>query len=119
MTQPAFDFTAMFDTYREAFAPLFRAQSEGLKTVERLARYQFAVAGDYLEWTLAQAKASVGPKSVGDLVGQQVAVNTAFSDKLRARADEFSQIATETQGTVTKWMDETTAKVKETVKKAA
>jgi hypothetical protein len=68
---------------------------------------------------LAQAKASVGPKSAADLIGQQTTLNQSFSDKLRARAEEFSHIATETQGAVSQWFDETSAKVAETVKKAA
>ena len=119
MTQKTFDFTALFDTYRQAFAPVIAAQQNGLNTLERLARYQFAVAGDYLDWTLSHAKTSAEPKSVADLVSQQSALNTSFSDKLRARAAEFTQIASETQGTVTRWFDEASAKVAETAKKAA
>ena len=119
MTQPTFDFTALFDTYRHAFAPFHSAQQNGLKTLERLARYQFAVAGDYLDWTLSHAKATVEPKSVADLVSQQTALNTSFSDKLRARAEEFTQIASETQEVASKWFDDAGAKVVESVKKAA
>jgi hypothetical protein len=119
MTQPTFDFSTLFETYKTAMAPVYRAQQEGLKTLERLAHYQFAVAGDYLEWSLGQAKASVGPKSAADMIGQQSALNVSFSDKLRARAEEFSKIATETQGAVTQWFDETSAKVAEKAKKAA
>src|ERR1700681_1369665 len=111
MTPRTFDFSTLFDTYRDAFAPILRAQQEGLKTIERLARYQYAVAGDYLDWSLSQAKASVGPKSAADLVGKQTALNTQFGEKLRARAEEFSQIASETQGAVSQWFDETSAKV--------
>ncbi len=78
MTQPTFDFSTLFETYKTAMAPVFRAQQEGLKTLERLAHYQFAVAGDYLEWSLAQAKASVGPKSAADLIGQQTSLNLSL-----------------------------------------
>src|ERR1700733_11276558 len=98
MTQPPFDFSALFDTYRQAFAPVIAAQQNYFKTVERLARYQFAVAGDYLDWSLSPAKARGEPKSVADLVGQQTALNTSFSDKLRVRAEELTQIASEAQG---------------------
>jgi hypothetical protein len=107
MTQTPFDLNTLFDSYRDALAPVFRAQQEGLKSVERLARYQFAVAGDFLEWSLSQAKASVGPKSPADLLSEQTALNTQFSEKLRARGDELKQIATETHGVVSKWLDET------------
>jgi hypothetical protein len=119
MTQKPFDLNTLFDSYRDALAPVFRAQQEGLKSVERLARYQFAVAGDFLEWSLSQAKASVGPKSPADLLSEHTALNTQFSEKLRARGDEFRQIATETQGVVSKWIGETSAKVADGVKKAA
>jgi len=119
MTQPTFDFTALLDTYRQTFAPVITAQQNYLKTLERLARYQFAVAGDYLDWSLSHAKASVEPKSVADLVGKQTALNTTFGDKLRARAEEFTQIASETQGAVSQWFDDAGAKVAQTVKKAA
>jgi hypothetical protein len=119
MTQPTFDFTTLFDTYRQAFAPVITAQQNYLKTLERLARYQFAVAGDYLDWSLSHAKASVEPKSVADLVGKQTALNSSFGDKLRARAEEFTQIASETQGAASQWFEEAGAKVAQTVKKAA
>ena len=119
MTQPTFDFTALLDTYHQAFAPVLTAQQKCLKTVERLARYQFAVAGDFLDWSLSHAKAATEPKTVADLVGQQTALNTRFSDKLRTRAEEFTQIASETQGTVSQWLDEAGARVAESVKKAA
>jgi phasin family protein len=119
MSDKTFDLSAMFDVYKDAFAPVLKAQQSGFKTVERLARYQFAVAGDYLDWSLAQAGAAVGTKSVNDLVSQQTELNTRFGDKLRSRAEEFSQIATETQGVMTQWFDATAAKVAESAKKAA
>lgn len=119
MTKSTFDFAALVDSYREAFAPVFTAQQTALRTLERVARYQFAVCNDYLDWTLSHAKASVEPKPVADLVGQQTELNTAFGDKLRARAEELTQIAAETRGTMTQWFDEASAKVAETVKKAA
>jgi len=119
MTQPTFDFTNMFDTYRQAFAPVLTAQQNYLKTLERVARYQFAVAGDYLEWSLSQARVNVQPKSVADLVTTQTSLNTSFGDRLRARAEEFTQIAAETQGAVSQWFDETGAKAAETGAKVA
>jgi phasin family protein len=113
------DLNAILESYRQAFAPAIAAQQSGLKTLERLARYQFAVAGDYLDWSLAMAKAATTPKSTADLVSQQVNLNTSFAEKLRGRAEEFTQIATETQDTVAKFMDEAGAKVVETAKRAA
>lgn len=118
MTQKTFDFAALFDTYRQAFAPAIAAQQTGLQTLERVARYQFAVAGDYLDWTFSHLKTSAEPKSVADLVSQQTALNTSFGEKLRARAEEFTQITSESQANVTKWFDDAGSKVAETAKAA-
>ena len=95
MTQPTFDFSTLFDTYKTAMAPVFRAQQEGLKTFERLARYQFAVAGDYLEWSLEQAKASVGPKSAADLIGQLG--DPLYPRKANALFYEFEELGSNRQ----------------------
>jgi len=119
MSDRSFDFSSMFDAYRDAFAPLLRAQQEGFKTFERLARYQFAVAGDYLDWALAHAGATVNTQSPSELATKQSALNSGLGDKLRSRVEEFSKLATDTQGTVTQWFDAATAKVNEAVKKAA
>lgn len=119
MSDRTFDFSTLLDTYSDAFAPVLRAQTEGFRTLERLARYQFAVAGDYLDWSLAQASASVQTKSVADLVSQQTELNTRLGEKLRTRAEELTQIATETQSVVTQWIDATAAKATDSVKKAA
>ena len=119
MTQPTFDFTAFFDSYRQAFAPVITAQQSGLKAFERLVRYQFAVAGDYLDWSLSSAKTGAEPKSVVDLVGQQSALNTSLGNKLRARVEEFTQIASESQGAARQFVDDVTAKVAAAGKKAA
>jgi hypothetical protein len=119
MTQPTFDFAAIVDNYRDAFAPVFAAQQSGLRAIERLARYQFAVCNDYLDWALSHAKAGAQPKPVAELVSQQTELNTAFGDKLRARAQEFTQIAAETRGTLGEWFDDTTAKVADSMKQAA
>jgi phasin family protein len=119
MTDRPFDMNTWFDSYRSAFAPVLRAQQEAMKSVERLARYQFAVAGDYLDWSLAQTKAAVGAKSVTELASQHTEINGRFGEQLKKRAQEFTAIATETQGAVTQWLGEATAKVTEAAKKAA
>jgi hypothetical protein len=59
MNDSTFDPKSIFETYRNAFAPTLKAQQEGVKAIDRVGRYQYAVAGDYLEWSLAQAKAAL------------------------------------------------------------
>src|ERR1700676_2613401 len=92
-----FDPKEIFETFRNAFAPALKVQQEGVTAIDRVGRYQYAVAGDYLEWSLAQAKAALGAQSPAEFVSKQVELTTALSEKLRARAQEFVTLATETQ----------------------
>ena len=117
MNESTFDPKAIFETYRNAFAPALKAQQEGVTVIDRVGRYQYAVAGDYLEWSLAQAKAALGAQSPAEFVSKQVELTTALSEKLRARAQEFVTLATEAQKGFTGAVNEATAKAAEVAKK--
>ena len=119
MTTMNFDPSSLIETYRNAYAPVLRAQQEGLKAIDRLARYQYAIAGDYLEWSLSQAKAVLNAKSPSELVAKQTEIGSKISDQLRGRVQEFSSLASDTQATITQLFDEATAKFAEVTKKAA
>jgi len=119
MSDSTFDPKAIFETYRSAFAPALKAQQEGVNALDRLGRYQYAVAGDYLEFSLAQAKASISSQTPADFVSKQVELTTALSEKLRARAQEFVSMATEAQTKITAVVNEATAKAVEAAKKKA
>ncbi|MGO9512818.1 MAG: phasin family protein [Steroidobacteraceae bacterium] len=119
MTETTFDPKAIFESYRNAFAPALKAQQEGVKALDRFSRYQYAVAGDYLEWSLAQAKAALSAQSPAEFVSKQVELTTALSEKLRARAHEFVTLATDAQTSFTEVVNETTAKVAAEPKKKA
>src|ERR1700688_2550607 len=117
MSESTFDPKAIFETYRNAFAPALKVQQEGVTVIDRVGRYQYAVAGDYLEWSLAQAKAALGAQSPAEFVSKQVELTTALSEKLRARAQEFVTLATEAQKGFTGAVNEATAKAAEVAKK--
>ena len=119
MTESTFDPMAIFETYRNAFAPALKAQQESITAIDRVGRYQYAVAGDYLEWSLAQAKAALGSQTPAEFVSKQVELTTALSEKLRARAQEFVTLATEAQNSFTNTVNEASAKAAEAGKKKA
>ena len=97
MSELSFDPKTILETYKSAFAPVLKAQQEGVKVIDRVGRYQYAVAGDYLEWSLAQAKLALAVQSPADFVSKQVELTTALSEKLRGRAQEFAALASEAQ----------------------
>src|SRR5260370_750670 len=97
MTEFNFDPSAAVETYRSFFAPALRAQQEALKTIERFGRYQFAVATDYLEWGVAQAKANLNLGTPAEQVASQTTLATQFGEKLQGRVREFVNLASETR----------------------
>jgi phasin family protein len=119
MTTRQFDANALLETYRNAFAPAFAAQQEGLKAFDRLVRYQYAVAGDYLEWTLNNAHAFVAARTPSELVAKQSELGTRIGEQLRGRVQELSTIASESQTVLNTIYSEATAKVTELAQKAA
>ncbi len=104
------DWNVWLDTYKDTFASFSKAQQEGFRALERLARFHYAVAGDVLEAGLAQAKATLGARAAlgpvfgtqafADLVQQQTELGTQLSEKLRERVQEFSALAAEVQESV-------------------
>jgi phasin family protein len=100
MTDTTFDPKTIFETYKNAFAPALKVQQEGVTALERVGRYQHAVAGDYLEFSLAQAKAAVGAQTPAEFISRQVELSTALGERLRARAQEFVKLAADTQSSV-------------------
>jgi hypothetical protein len=118
MTDQIFNPNAAFEAFRTAFAPVLRAQQEGLKALDRFAHYQYALAGDYLEFGVAQAKAVVNAKNPAELFAKQSELGAKLNDQLRGRVQEFSSLATEAQATLTTLIDDATAKFNP-VKKAA
>ncbi len=109
------------ESYRDTFASVHKAQEQGLKAIERFARFQYAVAGDYLEAGLAHTQAALAARSPAELLSKQSELGARLSDKLRTRAQEFSAIASEVQGNVTTFANDTAhrAAASASAKKAA
>lgn len=119
MTDRTFDPNTWLDSFRESFASVYKAQNEGFKAFERLARFQYTVAGDYLEAGIAQTQAALSAKTPAELLSKQAELGTQLGDKLRSRAQEFSTLASEVQGSVSSFATETAARVSASAKKAA
>jgi Phasin protein len=119
MSDPTFDPKTILEAYRNAFAPALKAQQEGLKAIDRAGRYQYAVAGDYLEWSLAQGKAALAAQTPAEFVSKQIELATALSEKLRGRVQEFVSLATEAQSGFSQVVSDATSKVAEGARKAA
>jgi hypothetical protein len=113
MTDRTFDVNAWLESYKDAFNSFSKVQQDAFKALERFARFHYAVAGDVLEAALAQgkaalgARAAVGTEALAELLQKQAELGTHFSEKLKARSQEFSALATEVQESVGKFATDT------------
>ena len=105
-----FDPNNVLAAAREAFAPVLKAQQDSFKTFERLARLQYAVAGDVLESGLSRVNASFLATTASELLNKHTELNTQFVDKLRARAEEFAAVTSEIQAKFAQFGTEIAAK---------
>ena len=110
MTDRTFDANQMLAAAREAFAPMLKAQQEGFRTFERLARLQYAVAGDVLETGIARMHAAFAATTPSELFSKHTELNTQFVDKLRSRAEEFATVTSEIQAKFSQFGNEIAAK---------
>ena len=97
MIDRTFNPETFINATREAFAPVIKAQQEGFKTLERLTRLQYAVAGDVLESNLARVHATFAANTASELMSKQSELHSQLVDKLRERMQEFSTVTSEIQ----------------------
>ncbi|HVC02479.1 MAG TPA: phasin family protein [Steroidobacteraceae bacterium] len=117
MSDLNFDPNGAFDAYRNALAPTLHAQQQSLKTIESFGRYQYAIAGDYLEWSLAQAKATLAANSPAELAATQTALATQFGERFKSRVQELVDLAAGAQSSFNQMFSEASAKVAKSIKK--
>jgi predicted phage-related endonuclease len=98
-----YDLNSWFETYKDTFACFTKAQQDGLRALERFARFHYAVAGDVLDAGLAHTRAALavraaaGTEVIAELLQKQAELGTQLSEKLKARAQEFSSLTAQAQ----------------------
>lgn len=102
----SFDPAAWFDAYRETFAPVYKWQQDGFKSIERFARFNYSVAGDYLESGIQQAQAAFAAKNPSDFLAKGTEIGSKLAEKVCSRVQEFMNITTEVQGQFSQFASE-------------
>jgi len=119
MTNTTFDFSAFVDASKKAFAPAAKFNELALQGFERVARQQFAFAGDLLEFSLRQLQLTTSAKDFNDLTARQFELTTQFAEKATQRSQDLVKLSTEHQAELSKWFDQTVTETSKTAKKAA
>jgi hypothetical protein len=95
------NFNDQFKNYtqfqREAFEPFRAFSGVAAQTFERLARQNYAVLGDYIEFAVEQAKLPTQVTDINDYVGKQIANSRTFGEKIAKRAQQYADIARSAQ----------------------
>ena len=119
MTNPTFDFTAFMDASKKAFAPAVKLNELTLQGFERVARQQFAFAGEVLEFSLQQLQVATSARDFNDLTARQIELATQFAEKATQRSQDLVKLSTEHQALISKWFDSAVTESTRTAKKAA
>lgn len=119
MTSPTFDFNAFLDAGKKAFAPAAKFNELSLAGFERIARQQFAFAGEVLEFSLQQLQLASQARDINDLTARQIELSTQFAEKATQRSQDLIKLSSEHQAQMTKLFDQTVSESAKVAKKAA
>jgi len=111
MTNTTAEINAFIENSRKLAEPVARLQALSARTFERFARYQYEVAGDFLNLGVAALHAATQAKDLPELLKKQSEFANAYVEKTTQRSQDFMKLAGEAQADVTSWMDQTTTEV--------
>ncbi len=116
MNSPTFDFNTFLDAGKKAFAPAAKFSELSFAGFERIARQQFAFAGEMLEFSLKQMQLATTVRDFNDLTSRQIELSTQFAERATQRSQDLIKLTSEHQAEMTKLFDQT---VSETVSESA
>jgi phasin family protein len=119
MTQPTFDFNAFIDAGKKAMAPAVKFSELSLAGFERVARQQYAFAGEVLEFSLQQLQLASTARDLNDLAARQIELSTQFAERATQRSQDLIKLSSEHQAQLSKWFDQTVSESAKGAKKAA
>jgi hypothetical protein len=79
----------------ESLEPMQNMNSVAAEAFERIARKNYDLMGDLVDYAVAQVKMPAGDANLQDLYEQRIAETKAFADKVNERAAEYVALAGE------------------------
>lgn len=100
------DFTEQFQEFAklqsEFMKPVREMSGVNVDSFETLTRLNYSVQGDIVDYTIEQAQLAASADNIASLMSKQYETAKAFSEKMSARASEYSDIAKEYQASLQK-----------------
>ena len=112
-TKKTTDFKVMQDFADQAgrvFEPAQQFNAMFAANLEKLARFQYELAGDWLQLGLDQLNATVKAKDLGTLASRQSEIAGKFVEKASLRQQEFTKLSTDAQAALARWVEDATDK---------
>ena len=103
--------TGFSDFTKRAFAPAQRFNELFVGNLERVARFQYELGGEILQLAIDQMNATVKAKDLPTLFAKQREITTKFAEKTTQRQQALAEIASESQASLAKWIEDASAAV--------
>jgi phasin family protein len=104
-TRTTTDYT---DFAKRAFTPATRFNEVMVGNIERVARFQYELTGDLMQFALDQMNATVKAKDLPTLLSKQREIATKFAEKATTRQQALAEMATESQAGFARWIEDAT-----------
>jgi hypothetical protein len=83
-------FEKMANAQREFFEPMRKMNEFAVDAFEKVSRHNYEVAGDFVEFSVEQVRATAAVDSVNGLFEQQVSAAQSFADLIGKRSGEYT-----------------------------
>ena len=97
------------DFASSAFAPATRLNELMVSNIERVARFQYELAGDLLQFGLDQLNASVKSRDLPGLWTQQREIARKFADKAQVHQATLTELTATSQAGLAQWFEDITS----------
>lgn len=93
------------DLQKQGFEPVRQIAGVAVETFEKVARQNYAFAGDVLEFAVSQARLPMDVSEPKAMLERQIASTKAFAELLGARANEYVELGKDFQETTSKLLN--------------
>jgi hypothetical protein len=109
MTTKHEDVGTYLELARRATAPAGRLNELAARNIERTARLQYDLLGDWMQFAIDQMQATVAARDLGTLLSRQAEITGQFVEKASRRQQDFARASADSQADFARWVDESTA----------
>jgi hypothetical protein len=97
------------DFTQDAFGPAVRFNAVVAANFERVARFQYQLAGDCMQFAIEQMNATAQSRDLPTLLAKQREIATKFGEKATQRQQALASLVTESQADMAGWIEDAAA----------